>query len=166
MKTKKRAESETTAPDGTATARAMYDADLTFRLLIDEWVKKKRCPLVLVDRCLELNLNTQAECARWAAAQPDRWCGENSSGAINCGTFPARHNRYYYFVTDDVNPTSAYSLPRARTGGQISYATNKFKSALSANLWLLDSWTTEPARKKRTTKKRPPKKRNERRRRL
>jgi hypothetical protein len=141
--TKSRKPKERAAPaPGPGAARALYETDLTFRLLIDEWVRERRCPLVLVDRCLELNLPNQAECARWAAAQAERWCGRGANRKeILCGTYPCKHKKDFYFVTDDINKTSAYALPLARTGRRVSYVTNKFPTALDAILWLLDTWT-------------------------
>ena len=129
-------------PRRSGAAHTAYESDLTFRLLVDEWVRERRCPLVLVDRCLELNLPDQADCARWAAAGADGWCGRDAAGKeIACGPYPIKHRTVFYFVTDDVTATGAYCLPLARVGRRVSHATEKFPTALDAILWLLDSWT-------------------------
>lgn len=51
------------------TAEEAYACDDTFRLLIDLWEQEKRCPLPLVDRCLELDMEEAADCCRWAATE-------------------------------------------------------------------------------------------------
>lgn len=70
-----------------------YTADPTFRELIREWVRHKRCPIVLVDRCLELDMPKAAECARWCATQPERkqYCEYGF-----CGPFPAGFSGHDY----------------------------------------------------------------------
>lgn len=129
----------------TGPSPGLYASDATFRALIDEWVRVRRCPLILVDRCYELDLPNQADCARWAAAQPDKWCGTDEHGKeIQCGTYPCKHQKNFYLVTDNINATSAYGVPLARMGREVSYATERFKSALNGVLWLLDNWIADP----------------------
>lgn len=54
------------------TAGEAYNTDLTFRVLVDQWVSGRRCPLPLADRCLDFGMEAQADCARWAATEPER----------------------------------------------------------------------------------------------
>ena len=98
------------------TAREAYDSDPTFRALVGVWVAGRRCPLVLADRCLELDLRGAAA---WAAAEPDRkppWPrkGEKESA---CGPVPTLCDGGWYWQ----HPTpsaSAADVPK----GNVPYA--------------------------------------------
>jgi hypothetical protein len=58
--------------ESVASARELYEREPTFRAGVLAWVADRRCDLRLVDLLLEYGLTTQAECARWAATEPDR----------------------------------------------------------------------------------------------
>src|SRR5579871_813426 len=78
------------------TSREAYDSDPTFRALVDVWVTERRCPLVLKDRCLELEMLDAAACAEWAATEPER----SAHGGGTCGPSPAtsHHGWFWYFA--------------------------------------------------------------------
>lgn len=50
----------------------VYRTCADFRALIDTWVHEMRCPVPLVDLCLELDMGDAAEAARWASSTPQR----------------------------------------------------------------------------------------------
>ena len=97
------------------TAREAYDSDPTFRALVDVWAAERRCPLVLKDRCLELDLPGAAACAAWAAAQPERqvFAPRTSGGERggSCGPYPTMNdpNRWYWRASGGGGRTSCPS---------------------------------------------------------
>ena len=152
------------------TAREAYDSDPTFRALVDVWVARRRCPLVLADRCLELDLPAAAACAAWAAAAPDRKPpmpkrGEKKSA---CGPFPTLCDGGWYWrhqrlssAADVPNRNVPYAVLRNRDPKNSTYKYRQHATPLDAVLWLLDNWRIpEPkptARKRRPTGKKPAK---------
>jgi hypothetical protein len=143
------------AADVVTSARELYERDATFRAGIAAWVAERRCDLKLVDLLLEYGLTTQAECARWAATQPDRPFA-NRSG-VHCGPFPCKYKRDFYWYDRGGNRASrdSHDIPRKHFGRPVHYLTDKFKSATDAILFLLDNW--KPLPPKRTRKTRPKK---------
>jgi hypothetical protein len=130
------------------TAREAYDTDPTFRALVDEWVRERRCPLVLVDRCLDFDMPAAAECARWAATEPKRevfvagFRGEPTSHPFPCENVTVPDERWYWCVAR--SQYYANEVEPRRVGKP--YETYGFKTAPDAVLWLLDNWVPEDAR--------------------
>lgn len=54
------------------TAAELYATDPGFRGFVRCWVRRRRCPLPLVDYLLDRGMESQAACARWCAEQPER----------------------------------------------------------------------------------------------
>lgn len=138
------------------TTREAYDSDLTFRALVDVWVAERRCPLVLKDRCLELDLPGAAACAEWAATEPDRkppWPKKKEKKSA-CGPFPTlceggwywQHNRPLSSAADVPRTNVPYSLLRDRAGSNYQY--RQHETPLGAILWLLDNWQIPTAKSK------------------
>ncbi len=134
-----------TATEPTLTARAAYDCDGDVKALVDVWVSERRCPLVLVDRLLELGLPTAAECARWAATEPE----QKSYGATlrnDEHPYPCQRQEgtpWYWF---DANPYRMQESRRRQWCNEVFAWQVKgtkditFASALDAILWLLGNW--------------------------
>jgi hypothetical protein len=149
--------------DAVQSARELYESDATFRAGIAAWAAERRCDLKLVDLLLEYGLTIQAECARWAATQPDRPFPQNGDRRITCGPFPCIHAGVYYWFDCGSSDTvhDAHDIPREHLGRTVNYQTHKFKSAAAAILFLLDIWDqpppdrTEKPRPKRPRKPRP-----------
>lgn len=130
----------------------LYERDETFRTGIAAWVAERRCDLRLVDVLLEHGLTTQAECARWAATEPDR---PYRGGGPKSGPFPSLFDGDYYWY--DCGPykkmKETHDVPRECLGRVVNYTTDRFKSAADALLFLLDNWQGPPSS---GTKKRKP----------
>src|SRR5215510_7386825 len=78
-------------------ARDLYVHNDTFRAGIAAWVAERRCDLRLVDVLLEYELTEQAECARWAATEPDRPFLEDHRDRTKCGPFPSCYEGTFYW---------------------------------------------------------------------
>lgn len=127
------------------TAREAYDTDAVFRALVNEWVDERRCPLPLVDRCLDFDMPAAAECARWAATEPEREIF--GGGGQRCGPYPTpdsaagkRYKPHWYWilVAEDAPVYTADDVP-----GQPHLFGSDFTNlptALDAILWLLDNF--------------------------
>lgn len=119
------------------TAQALYGCNSDVRALIDVWVSERRCPLPLCDLFLEFGLEAQAECARWAATEPERSVFDRGNETAEfCGPFPSNGFGGWYWIPDDrvrnanVVPSRIRSLPAKSRS-----------TPLDAILWLLDNWT-------------------------
>jgi hypothetical protein len=138
-------------------ARELYERDATFRAGIAAWVADQRCDVKLVDLLLEHGLTGQADCARWAATEPDRTFALDRDRGIKCGPFPAQHAGHFYW--HDCNGGSrkvdSHDVPRAHFGRIVNYKRDKFSSATDAILFLLDNWKPEPNLPDPTRKSRP-----------
>ena len=130
------------------TARELYDCDTTFRLLVDEWVRERRCPLPLVDRCLDFDLESQSDCARWAAtAEPLKGWGvspdtlEQRKDTLELVppyprlTTDATRQWYWMSVGPSQKREYFHHVP-----AEFRDVCPTFKIALDAILWLLDNW--------------------------
>lgn len=133
------------------TAKEAYEADPTFRALVDTWAAERRCPLVLKDRCLELDMaDTAAACAEWAATEPNRKppsprAREKKSP---CGPFPTLCDAGWYWQHQLGSPSAAdvpkenvpHSTLRNKDRKIPAYKYRQHKTPLDAILWLLDNW--------------------------
>lgn len=125
------------------TAQEAYGADDVFRALVGEWVIRRRCPLPLVDRCLDFDLTAAAECARWAATERDRspfwsWDVNTPPDRTEIGPYPMLcHDGTWSWIRD--TQTYAASVARER----LSVLTEWHKTPCGAILWLLDNWVPE-----------------------
>ena len=135
-------------------ARELYDREPTFRAGITAWVEERRCDLRLVDLLLEYGLTTQAECARWAATEPDRPFAEDRGNETVCGPFPSMYGgNFYWYGTARTN--DSHDVPQKYFGRKVNYSTHKFQSAADAILFLLDNWKPDGAvKQRRRTKQR------------
>ena len=136
-------------------ARELHDRDDTFRTGIAAWVEERRCDLRLVDVLLEHGLTAQAECARWAASEPDRSFASDRNLKKVCGPFPCVYdgNYYWYDCRGELVPRDSHDIPREFFGRRVDYSTDKFKTATDAILFLLDNWHPGPAEKAKPAKK-------------
>jgi hypothetical protein len=124
------------------TAGEAYDCDLDFRMLVDAWVEERRCPLALVDRALELGMESQAECARWAATEPER-NGGSEFKRKKSPPYPTEAAKWYWFsMPRNGIGDECWNIPRENFRKEVHYNTNQFDSPLDAILWLLDNWRT------------------------
>jgi hypothetical protein len=129
------------------TCSSLYVSDPTVRALIDVWVTERRCPLPLVDALLEYGLTNAAECARWAATEPDRsppeslGCDERSTP---CGPYPRKVDKGWYWVLIPV-PQYAHDVPTERFSHVVQdRETDYVSTPHAAIVWLLDAWLPEP----------------------
>lgn len=135
------------------TSHRAYLVDLDFKLLVDGWVEDKRCPMPLVDRCLELGMTTQADCARWAATEIDRprtvaeseWCGPYPTSAGWCYWLSSNlwMEDYAEFPDGSLDQTGCYVVPRGNLRWDVGHHTNRFDSTLDAVLWLMEIWVVD-----------------------
>ncbi len=124
------------------TATEAYRCDPDFRNLVDEWDRERHCSLPLVDRCLELEMLGAAECARWAATEPEReWVHEGVNKGFSY-PYPAKFHGdhgYYWWAMESWPHQKCHWVPFGRMlnggGTQRSHAT-----PLLAILWILDNW--------------------------
>lgn len=128
------------------TAREAYDCDSTFRALVDEWVRERRCPLPLVDRSLELDVEGAADCARWAATEPKRPTEAMSEGVSDetDWPYPGREVHNYYWWARKAGedfPLRSRDVPVGRI--HCHCTRRSVGSILDAILWLLDAWVPE-----------------------
>jgi hypothetical protein len=132
-----------------ASARELYDREPTFRAGIAAWVEDRRCDLRLVDLLLEHGLTAQADCARWAATEPDRPFYRDQKSGEQCGPYPCLYKGtfYWYDCNGDAPVRDAHDVPRARFGRKVNYVTDKFESATDAILFILDNWKPEKAKR-------------------
>lgn len=120
-----------------STARELYERDSTFRAAIASWVEYRRCDLRLADYLMEYGLESQADCARWAATEPER--PQYGEIKIRCGPYPKAELRvvsWYWYP--DRYLDHANCVPKMRllsVEGHNSHAT-----PTDAILWLLDNW--------------------------
>lgn len=124
------------------TAVAAYRCDHEFRGLVDVWVSERRCPVPLVDRCLELGLDRAADCARWASTQPDRSTPESigpNEKRGKWGPYPTqntpKHGQWFWrhFTYE------CCYVPESIAGSMDL----NLRTPLDAILWLLDNWVPE-----------------------
>lgn len=129
----------------TLTAKTLYEIDPLFRMGVDAWVADRRCDIRLVDVLLEHGLIDAADCARWAATEPDR------RGIVEKGEFgpvpsPCDNGGdYHWFPSwsmrnggEDYQP-HAHEFPDVNGPKEIPY----HKTRSDAILWLLDNWRPE-----------------------
>ena len=123
------------------TAAELYKADPGFRALITIWVKKRRCPLVLVDYLLDREMYAQAECARWAATAPDRkvltplrFYGERDG---RCGPYPGCFGRDDW-QWEPGSVFGAFGVPAGAT--RPGFESLSYKTPRKAVLGLMDAW--------------------------
>lgn len=124
------------------TCRELYDCNPTFAAGINKWVADRRCPIGLGDLLEELGLPAAADCARWAATEPDRpMMGLIRPPGPRCGPMPiaAGDKDVLYWLwnlcgldqfTHDAPRQMDRSPNRQRGNG----------SECRAILWLLDNW--------------------------
>lgn len=126
------------------TATELYRIHPTFRLLIDEWVTEKRCPLPVVDLLLEEGLYPQAECCRWAATEPDRrrfltneYTGPYPTISNYEGCYWCRVDMYEEFVA--AKGLLADHINRDWLTAEYQDGDNPFHNTITdAILWLID----------------------------
>ncbi len=134
------------------TATELYPLSIELQAFLTAWERDRRCPLELVDYLLEQGLESQAECARWCAVQPDlevlmpiRSAGERGG---KCGPFPTmsgmldgtwiwdirstQHIRNYHPHTVFLENAGAIINPKLRLPS--------YPSAKKAIMALLDNW--------------------------
>src|SRR5579872_7103096 len=81
--------------NATATTCAeLYACNPTFASGIAAWVANRRCPLELADFLMEFGFDAAADCARWAAIEPDRpvctpLSENHGERGGECGPFPS-----------------------------------------------------------------------------
>ncbi len=129
----------------TDTATRLYATDTVFRVLVDLWVQEKRCPLILVDRCLDFGLEAAADCARWAATEPDRdvWADRGTPRAASCGPYPIGGVEIgYYWCRTQRGIEHANEVPyhNATTNATAHSLKDHPAPARELILWLLDNW--------------------------
>lgn len=140
------------------TAEEAYEADSTFRLLVDSWITDEHCPPPLLDRCMELDMpDAMVDCVRWAMGvfgrRSFKASGREKKGT--CGVMPSGGGGdstpwYWYsrWPDEDTDVNAAHGWDFKRIGyylpvenvGEVSYINCKFPSALDAILWLLNNW--------------------------
>jgi len=116
------------------TCAYLYEVDPTFRSAIGKWIADRRCPIQLGDYLEELGLFDAADCARWAASEPDR----DTFEGYKCGPFPAEslEHTYYWFVVKFPYLRRAHWLP-----GKLSIYNLMHKQTIEkAILHLMDNW--------------------------
>ncbi len=124
----------------------LYQRSSEFQSAIAKWVADRRCPIQLGDYLQELGLDSAADCARWAASEPDRRVMSNPAtmhgelGGI-CGPFPACNvtpNPQWCWcscITDNKPGTRAFDVPERVESDMLHH-----KTPTLAILWLLDNW--------------------------
>src|SRR5262249_3699225 len=102
------------------------------------WVTERRCPLVLKDRALELDLPGAAACAEWAATEPERPVYPDLR--IVSHPYPAHHSDTIYWCRSS-NPRCANEVPpQFLPKGDDPAESGDGRTDLDAILWLLDNW--------------------------
>lgn len=135
----------TSAATEPLTCAALYECDPNVRVFVDEWVRERRCPLPLVDVLLEYGLTAAAECARWAATEPDLPVYEplaemHGERGGECGPYPACECSE---KPDWVWCASIYDHRRARAFDvpeDIRTVETVTPTPAAAIVWLLDNW--------------------------
>lgn len=121
------------------TASLAYEIDPTFRGLVDVWVRERRCPLPLVDLCLELDLPNAAECARWAATEPDR--PTYLVPELLTGAYPWVLSDGRAKWTFERQPSHSHRIPDGCVSFKDGAPSAMFcDGVVTAILWLLDNW--------------------------
>lgn len=133
------------------TAADYYATHSDFRDAIDIWIEHRRCPMYLVDICIELGEDAMADCCRWAATEPERPVFGTKRTKLS-PPYPSNAlwslGAVYWIVsdsdyaTDDVNYADVVPLRSLN----ISSGDTKsgFTSVCDAILWLLDNWKPAP----------------------
>lgn len=126
------------------TATELYKSDSEFLQLIAVWVAERRCPMGLVDKCLENGLDSAAECCRWASAEPDKevwWSRGPDEEGGRCGPFPTQDNgkqkiEQQWFWTS-TQPDKASHICFENLNSKVKYYS---QTPTDAILHLLDNW--------------------------
>jgi uncharacterized protein (TIGR02996 family) len=124
-------------PDQGGPCAALYRTDATFRLLVDEWAERERCPRELVDRLLIGGLWSAAAAALWAATTPPR---DVDAPADTERRHPYPHrgpHRYAWYALEGEGRDLAHDVPQGHIPGHLKQA----PSTVAAIVWLLDNWT-------------------------
>lgn len=132
------------------TVASLYRQDYRVRVMIDTWVAEHRCPAPLGDLLEEYDLPKAADCARWAATEPDRpvfnrpsWPHQGPYPRYGCAGL-----MWYWLVMSERLITYANEIPRlgglpassASSDSGAGYYHDVFTSAREAIIWLLDHW--------------------------
>lgn len=119
------------------TCTQLYEADANFKGLVDLWVSERRCPVPLVDLCLEFGLERAADCCRWASSVPDkRVFSTAEEKRSDCGPYPCIDpggKAYWYRGTGD-------HFADHLSGANAPPSPKYFNSIEDAILWLMDNW--------------------------
>lgn len=125
-----------------ASARELHEHSSTFRCGIAEWVQERRCPLSLVDLLLEYGLEKQADCARWAATEPDRPVFGAGKREV-CGPFPTSGGNsewFWWHLNGQYGPDFRFSMDVPEEMAGATAMDCKEPTSTDAILWLLDHW--------------------------
>ena len=132
------------------TVNELYERSDQFRALIASWVSERRCPLPLVDLCLENQLESAAEACRWAATEPDQLppAPFTHSGELSteCGPYPTLCEVGWIWHTIDDERRCYSSAVRHKWVGRQLFATDgrstcaAFNTPTEAILHLLSVW--------------------------
>lgn len=124
-------------------AADLYACNGNVRALVDVWVDERRCPAPLGDCLEELGLPGAADCARWAATEPERsvLCPMIADGERGgkCGPFPSRLHDDVWFWSG--TGSWAHLAPEGRFRGN-SHGGHEIRGRtdLDTILLLLDHW--------------------------
>ena len=137
----------TEAPTATTCAE-LYHCHPTFAAGIATWVANRRCPLELGDLLEDLGFPTAADCARWAASEPDRpaW---GTAGRLTCGPYPtlSTSGSFYWMYTDTLigDEGGMCDFIFSDRAGEVGRRPLYHDSVPEALLWLLDNWKPRDA---------------------
>jgi hypothetical protein len=128
------------------TPRTLYATDDVFRALVDTWVRERRCPRPLVDRCLDFGLDTAGACAQWAATERDRptyHLPGPDEKTSPCGPYPTQNvsgiKGGNWFWMTGWNCASTLPIGQRAISGDFHPEDSKLRP-LDAILWLLENW--------------------------
>lgn len=130
------------------TAAELYATDAGFRGFLAVWDQNRRCPLELVDYLLDRGMESQAECARWAATEPDREVYNpkkaNGEREGNCGPYPGMSGDAYWYWLLTETTDRPHRVPRVSVG-EMEWGILTGDSPEGAMVTLMDAWIAEPA---------------------
>lgn len=115
------------------TCAALYEYDLTFRAGIATWVAERRCPIALGDFLREQGLDAAADCADWAATEPDRGIRKPFDGMSGPYPDPDADGNWYFIAMNDMS--FSYDIPGNQTADM-----PHCDEVHEAILHLLDHW--------------------------
>ena len=131
------------------TAAELYECDPGFRGFLTVWDRDRRCPFALQDYLLERGMDSQADCARWCATEPDRDLFKMAQypGTVRakCGPYPVRGIFRKGFgwssYANMADVIFCHGVPELRLNEYV-VALDK-PSTTSAIIALLDAWIPE-----------------------